>query len=111
MNRRRFIRNTALTAAGVFGVPYILPTGRLFAATGSRLVNHVVLVVFGGGIRNQESIDQQYLVNQSAGPAGNVMYNMLSGTPPSYGLVYDPWTPAVTSPLATKGTLFKHMRY
>ena len=111
MNRRRFIRNTALTAAGVFGVPYILPTGRLFAATGSRLVNHVVLVVFGGGIRNQESIDQQYLTNQFAGPSGNVMYNMLSGTPPAYGLVYDPWSPVLASPLSTKGTLFRHMRY
>ncbi|MBC8173091.1 MAG: hypothetical protein H7X71_04220, partial [Chitinophagales bacterium] len=111
MNRRKFIRNTGLTAAGIISAPFILPSGRLFAASGTRLVNHVVLVVFGGGIRNQETVGQQYLLNQSAGPGGNVMYNMLDGAAPTSSLVYAPWTPAVAEPLSTKGTLFKHMRY
>ncbi|MBC8046827.1 MAG: hypothetical protein H7Y00_08530 [Fimbriimonadaceae bacterium] len=111
MQRRKFLRNTALTAAGIISAPYILPSGRLFAASGTRLVNHVVLVVFGGGIRNQETVGQQYLLNQGAGPGGNVMYNMLEGAAPSGSLVYTPWEPAVTTPLSAQGTLFKHMRY
>lgn len=111
MNRRTFIKKTSLTAAGVIAAPYILPSGRLFAASGARLVNHVVLVVFGGGIRNQETVMQQYLSNQFAGPSGNVMYNMLSGSAPVSSLVYDPWSPAVATPLSQQGTLYRHMKY
>lgn len=111
MNRRKFIKNTTLTAAGIISAPYILPSGRLFAASGTRLVNHVVLVVFGGGIRNQETVKKQYLINQGAGPTGNVMYNMLEGAAPSSSLVYNPWSPILSSPLSSKGTLFQHMRY
>ena len=78
MKRRTFIKKAGLAAAGIIGVPYILPSGRLFAASGTRLANHVVLVVFGGGIRNQESVQQRYLLSQGAGPGGNVMNNMLT---------------------------------
>ncbi|MFM2306650.1 MAG: hypothetical protein RLZZ367_1319, partial [Bacteroidota bacterium] len=46
MKRKEFIRNAALTAAGSMVVPYILPSGRLFAATGSRRANHVVFCLF-----------------------------------------------------------------
>ena len=74
-------------------------------------INHVVLVLFGGGIRNQESVEQQYLLSQGAGPGGNVMRNMLNGAAPPYALVYEPWTPILPEPLANSGTLFKHMRY
>jgi len=111
MNRRKFLRNTSLAAAGLIASPYILPAGTLFRSSGMRLANHVVLVVFGGGIRNQESVEQQYLVNQAAGPSGNIMRNMLNGASPAYNLVYDVWDPVVPAPLVTKGTLFKHMRY
>jgi len=111
MNRRKFLRSTALTAAGMFAAPYILPAGTLFRSSGTRLVNHVVLVVFGGGIRNQESVEQQYLLNQAAGPSGNIMRNMLNGASPAYNLVYNVWDPIAPAPLATKGTLYKHMRY
>ncbi|HAE34675.1 MAG TPA: hypothetical protein PK742_09965 [Chitinophagales bacterium] len=111
MKRRKFIRNLSMAAAGAIAAPYILPSGRLFAASGSRLVNHVVLVLFGGGIRNQESVEQQYLLSQGAGPGGNVMRNMLNGAAPPYALVYEPWTPILPEPLANSGTLFKHMRY
>ena len=111
MKRRTFIKKAGLAAAGIIGVPYILPSGRLFAASGTRLANHVVLVVFGGGIRNQESVQQRYLLSQGAGPGGNVMNNMLTGAPPASSLVYSPWDPVLPTPLSTKGTLYKHMRY
>lgn len=111
MQRRKFIRNSLLATAGMLSAPYILPAGTLSRSSGMRLANHVVLVVFGGGIRNQESVGQQYLLNQAAGPGGNIMPNMLTGAQPAYNLVYTPWETALASPLATKGTLFKHMRY
>ncbi len=110
MNRRHFIRRSGTAALGLVAAPYILPSGRLFAATGARRVNHVVYVLFAGGIRNQESVGQQYLVNQGAGPAGNIMPSMLSGSAPSGALLYDPWTP-LGPPLASRGTLFPAMRY
>lgn len=111
MKRRKFIRNSLMATAGLMSAPYILPAGTLSRGSGFRLANHVVLVVFGGGIRNQESVGQQYLLNQAAGPGGNIMPNMLTGAQPAYNLLYTPWETAVAAPLATKGTLFKHMRY
>ena len=112
MKRRNFIKKAGLAAAGTIGVPYILPTGRLFAATGSRVVNHVVFVLFAGGIRNQESVDQQYLMNQNASlPEGNVMRNMLVGNAPSSNIIYDPWNPVLSNPLSAQGTLFKEVLY
>jgi len=111
MKRRNFIKKAAITAATTIGVPYILPTGRLFAATGSRIANHVVFVLFGGGIRNQESVDQQYLANQGFATEGNIMNNMLKGAAPSSNLVYDPWSPILSTPLSEQGTLFKEVLY
>ena len=111
MNRRKFIRNSTMAAAGLIASPYILPAGTFSRSSGVRLANHVVLVIFGGGIRNQETVEQQYLINQGAGPAGNIMRNMLSGASPASNLVYNIWDTVAPAPLATKGTLFKHMRY
>lgn len=111
MKRRKFIRNTFMATAGLISAPYILPAGTLSRSSGMRLANHVVLVLFGGGIRNQESVGQQYLLNQAAGPGGNIMPNMLVGAQPAYNLVYTPWETAVAAPLSTRGTLYKHMRY
>lgn len=112
MKRRKFIRNAAIaTAATTIGAPYILPTGRLFAQTGNRIANHVVFVLFAGGIRQQESIEQQYLANQGMATQGNVMNNMLAGAAPTNNLVYQPWTPIQTTPLASQGTLFKEVAY
>ena len=56
MERRKFIRNLGLGAAATIGVPYLLPSGRLFAATGARKANHVVFCLFAGGVRNLESV-------------------------------------------------------
>lgn len=111
MKRRQFIKKAGMAAAGLIAAPYILPSGRLFASTGTRLANHVVVVIFGGGIRNQESVGQQYLLSQGAGPGGNVMNNMLAGAAPASSLVYSPWDPVMTEPLANFGTLYKNMRY
>tara|TARA_B110000211_G_scaffold233299_2_gene299123 strand:- start:625 stop:1941 length:1317 start_codon:yes stop_codon:yes gene_type:complete len=58
MERRSFLKKAGLTAAGAFVAPYILPSGRLFAATGNRKVNHVVFCMLAGGIRNIESVHQ-----------------------------------------------------
>jgi len=111
MKRRSFLKKTALAAAGMLTVPYILPTGRLFAGIGDRLVNHVVFVLFAGGVRHQESIDMGYLTAQGIPSSGNLMENMLSGGAPSSNLIYNRWQPILSSPLVTKGTLFKELSY
>ena len=111
MKRRDFLKTTGQASLGAMAAPYILPSGRLFAPTGARIANHVVFVLFAGGIRNQESVDQYYLASQGAGPTGNVMRNMLNGAPPSSDLVYSPWTPAVSSAVQNNGTLLRNMRY
>ncbi len=73
MKRRDFIKKAGIATAGAFVLPYILPSGRLFAATGNRKVNHVVLVLFAGGLRNIETVKQ----NQS-----NLMSTMLKDITP-----------------------------
>ena len=65
------MKSAALTAAGSIVMPYILPTGRLFARTGSRKANHVVFCLFAGGVRNLESMQMA---------EGNLMTNTLNGT-------------------------------
>jgi len=70
MKRRDFIIRTALASAGVFAAPYILPSGRLFAASGLRRVNHVVFCLYAGGVRNLESVHMN---------DGNLMTNLFSG--------------------------------
>lgn len=111
-SRRRFIRNAGLATAGAFVAPYILPSGRLFAQSGTRLVNHVVFVLFAGGIRQQESVEQGYLADQNIPYTGNLMENMLNGAPPpSNSLLYNRWQPILNQPLVAQGTLFREMRY
>lgn len=111
MKRREFIKKATLTTAGAFVAPYILPSGRLFAPTGARKVNHVVFVLFGGGIRNQESVGQRYLLDQGTPSSGNVMNNMLTGAAPTSNIVYNQWSPILTNSLQSQGVLFKEMRY
>ena len=47
MKRREFLKKTAISGAALT-VPFILPSGRLFASSGSRMANHVVFVAFAG---------------------------------------------------------------
>ena len=111
MDRRNFIKKAGLTTAGALIAPYVLPSGRLFAPSGQRLVDHVVFVLFAGGIRNQESVKQQYLMGQNVNVTGNVMENMLTGSQPGSNLIYNRWAPLLGQSLASQGTLFKEMRY
>ncbi len=105
MKRKQFIKNAALTAAGSMVVPYILPSGRLFARSGTRRANHVVVCMFAGGVRNLESVQKA---------EGNLMRNMLNGTES----ITPDIAPGVTilptlasTPLQNTGTLFKEFRY
>lgn len=104
MNRRKFIKNTGIAAAGAVTVPYILPSGRLFAATGNRKVNHVVLCLFAGGVRNLESMQKA---------EGNLLRNILPGSeaisPDIAGSMSH--LPSPGTPLLNSGTLFKEFRY
>jgi len=120
MKRRNFIRKAATATAGAFVVPYILPSGRLFAATGAQLAQHVVMVMFGGGVRHQESIGLNYLAqSQGIGVEGNIMYNMLDGAAPTQKIVYgldgnlagDTPIQSIlgTNTLQQQGTLFKEV--
>jgi hypothetical protein len=111
LNRRQFIKRTGLAAAGTLVAPYVLPSGRLFATSEPRLVNHVVFVLFAGGLRNQETVHQMYLQGQGLASSGNIMPNMLNGAVPSSNLLYNPWTPVSGPTLQSQGTLFREMRY
>jgi hypothetical protein len=106
MKRRDFLKKTAYATAGAIAAPYILPSGRLFAATGSRRVDHVVFCLYAGGVRNLESIHMN---------DGNLMTNILSGNSPVSSDIASamdvlPSSP-LSAPLQTFGTLFKEFRY
>lgn len=123
MKRRNFIKKAGVTAAGVIGMPYILPSGRLFASTGNPpMAEHVVFVLFAGGVRQQESVRRRYLAeSQNLNIEGNIMYNMLDGAPPELKIVYgvdspdgapggQPISPVLQTPLELQGTLFPEVR-
>ena len=86
--------------------PYLLPSGRLFARTGSRRINHVVFCLFAGGVRNLESIQKA---------EGNLLPAMLTGTEPINSQIAPAMDPLPASPLSMPlqkyGTLFKEFRY
>ncbi len=122
-SRRKFIRNTALAAGGVIAAPYILPSGRLFASSGNQLAEHVVYVMFGGGVRQQESVLQRYLEDSQPGTdgvnPGNILYNMLDGEAPFQKIVYGtttelpgdtPIPKVLDNTLQSQGTLFKEVQ-
>lgn len=106
MDRRKFLKNAGLTAAGVFAAPYILPSGRLFASTGARIANHVVFCLFAGGVRNIEAIDKA---------DGNLMPNILNGSEAISSDIAPGMDPLPTSPISQPleniGTLYKEFRY
>ena len=106
MKRRSFVKSLGLATAGSMILPYILPSGRLFAATGTRIANHVVFCLFAGGVRNIEATQKA---------EGNLMPNIFPGTEPisadiSGGIEMLP-PPVLTNPLTSQGTLFKEFRY
>lgn len=86
-------------------MPYLLPTGRLFAATGDRLANHVVFCMYAGGVRNFESVHKA---------DGNLMPNMLNGSESISNDIAAGMSalPApVSNTLQSQGTLFKEFRF
>ena len=105
MKRRTFVKKAGLGAAAAFTAPYILPSGRLFASTGSRKANHVVFCLFAGGVRNTESIHKA---------DGNLMPYTLIGNE----AVSSDITPGIDfvpsnnsgSTLQQQGTLYKEFR-
>ncbi|MEL6630631.1 MAG: hypothetical protein AAFQ83_04160 [Bacteroidota bacterium] len=102
MKRRTFLKKSSLLTAGAVAAPYILPSGRLFARTMNRRVNHVVLCLFAGGVRNLESVHQDL---------GNLMPGILSGTASTEeGLQTIP-SPVYPNRLTQEGTLFPELRY
>lgn len=106
MKRRDFIRKAGIATAGAFTVPYILPSGRLFASTGARKANHVVFCLYAGGVRNLESVQKA---------EGNLMTNLLNGTEPISPDILPAMEPLPGSPLLQPlqnyGTLFKNVKY
>ncbi|MBL0047449.1 MAG: alkaline phosphatase family protein [Bacteroidetes bacterium] len=104
-SRRSFIKKAGLLSAGAFVAPYILPSGRLFAATGIRRANHVVFCLFAGGVRNLETIQKA---------EGNLMPYTLSGTEAISSDILAGMSPLpapIGNPLQLSGTLFKDFRY
>jgi hypothetical protein len=119
MKRREFIAKSAITAAGTVAAPYILPSGRLFASTGNRSAEHVVLVMFAGGVRHQESVGMRYLDDSQVNEPypGNIMYNMLTGAAPTLKIAYgtgdggiNPIPPILANSIQSTGTLFSEVR-
>lgn len=100
MKRRNFLQ----TAAAI-SIPMILPSGRLFAASGQRPARHVVLCLFAGGVRNMESLDMQ---------EGNLMPNLLKGENSLSADIrdgFDPLPLKAAHPLQKYGTLYRNFRF
>jgi len=124
MDRRKFIKRvgmaTAGAAAATVAAPYILPSGKLFASTGGGgLADHVVFVLFAGGLRQQETVLQRYLDDSQGVPiTGNILYNLLDGGAPSQKIVYGtdgalagdtPIPQVLPTTLQQQGTLFREV--
>jgi len=103
-------------------LPYIIPSGRLFGRTNAPKADYVVMVVFGGGLRQQDAILQRYLADsQQYNVEGNILYNILEGAAPSSKIAYGT-TPAgqpngskpipkiLSQSIQKQGTIFAEMR-
>ena len=53
------------------------------------MADHLVFVAFAGGVRQQESVLQRYLLDSQDYPSeGNILYNLLNGDAPTDKIVY-----------------------
>lgn len=119
MKRRQFFKTSLLGTAAV-SAPFILPSGRLFAKTQDLKAQHVVLVIFGGGIRQQESVLQRYLSgSQNEDIPGNILPNLFSGPLPEEKIAFGldgnregeiPIEKVLNRSIQAEGVLFKEMR-
>ncbi|MBT5859173.1 MAG: hypothetical protein HOH88_04815 [Flavobacteriales bacterium] len=104
MKRRKFIKNLGLGTAATIGVPYLLPTGRLYASSGERKANHVVFCLFAGGVRNLESVHKNdgnlmpYTLKGNEGISSDIISG-INFVPPNTGIT-----------LQEQGTLYKEFR-
>ena len=84
---------------------------------------HVVLVMFAGGVRQQESVLQRYLEDSQgvSGAYGNIMPNLFLGDSPNKKVVYgldlpgeprgsDPIPRLLNTPLSQQGLFFPEVR-
>lgn len=105
MKRRQFLKTAGITAGALAAAPWILPSGRLFAATGQRLVDHVVLCFYAGGVRSFETVQKS---------EGNLMPGVLSGTEsisPDIASTLSALPAPSGLSLQEQGTLFKEFRF
>lgn len=123
MNRREFFKRSAITAAGGVAAPYLLPSGRLFARSNAPKAEYVVMVMFAGGVRQQESVLSRYLDDSQgvAGAVGNIMPNFFKGGFPTKKVVFgtdpsgggtkgsDPIPRLLGQSLEETGTVFREM--
>jgi hypothetical protein len=122
MKRREFVKKAATITAGGIVLPFILPSGRLFARSNTPKADHVVFVMFGGGLRQQDSILQRYLADsQGYNVEGNILYNILEGAAPATKIAYgttpsgqpngsQPIPKLLSQTLQKQGTVFAEMR-
>jgi hypothetical protein len=86
------------------------------------MADHVVFVLFAGGLRQQETVLQRYLDDsQGVNFPGNIMYNLFDGAPPTDKIVYGadgavpglgdvPIPKILNQTFQQQGTIFKEMR-
>jgi hypothetical protein len=127
MKRRDFIKKGSLLAGGMAGFPYLLPSGIINAQTSPPMAEHVVFVLFAGGVRQQEAVLQRYLADSQPNEVnkieGNILYNLLKGEAPRDKIAYGiddipnqivgatPINPILSQPLDQIGTLFPEVRF
>lgn len=124
MKRRKFLEQSILASAGAITMPCILPSGLLSRRTTAPMAEHVVFVLFAGGVRQQEAVLKRYLAEgQNEDVEGNILYNMLTGAPPDDKIAYGlddtvnniiggiPIDPILQTPLDQQGTLFPEVRF
>lgn len=105
-------------------MPYILPSGILNAQTSPAMADHVVFVLFAGGVRQQESVLKRYLSgSQNEDVEGNIMYNLLEGDSPEDKIAYGrddtqnniigaiPIERLLETTLEKQGTMFPEVRF
>lgn len=125
MKRRKFIKNLGLTAAGAFAIPSVLKSNSFGVSASNGTADHVVFVCFAGGLRQQETMMQRYLIDSQGltgtSYEGNIMYNMLNGTNPTDKIVYGtdpssglpgsiPIPKLLSQTFETQGTTFKEVQ-
>ncbi len=124
MKRRDFIKKSA--GAGIYSAafPWIVPSKTVFGSMPPPMAEHVVFVLFAGGVRQQEAVLQRYLADgQNEDVEGNILYNMLAGAPPETKIAYGiddldndivgrfPIDRILETPLDVQGTLFPEVRF